>query len=329
MNFIRKNKDKENENDIYNIPCIYSFYEPNTNKQYQYKEDNILINGINSKNQGFIDMLLTINDKYYINKNQQKNHIINNKLLLNNEIKNNSKINKINNNDRILLFSDLNKCADEDNILEFIKIVEDCNSYNGFIKEIYDGYYLICKSDNFDNDRIKIKDDKSNRPNRKDKFDNNTLKIFDIYFNQVIHVKENISSIFSVCHKSYQDKKGHKIVQLIITAKTELHLILVNLDEKNYKFINKYGIKNIFGFNCFEMNPSNHIIIGKNGVINLLNAFNKSKIKESNIISKKAYFNGLKINDNILAITSNSVYPGGEDILSFCNQKKKKNYKKY
>ena len=161
-------------------------------------------------------MLLTINDKYYINKNQQKNHIINNQLLLNNEINNNSKINKINNNDKILLFNDLNKYADEDNILEFIKVVEDCNSYNGFIKEIYDGYYLICKSDNFDNDRFKTKDtkdNKSNRANKKDKFDNNTLKIFDIYFNQVIHIEENISSIFSVCHKSNRDKKGHKTLQ--------------------------------------------------------------------------------------------------------------------
>jgi hypothetical protein len=86
----------------------------------------------------------------------------------------------------------------------------------------------------------------------------------------------------------------------------------------------KYNIRNIFGFNCFEINSENHIIIGQKGIINYHNLYDNKNLEVKPINQNIAYFGGLRINKNFLVITSNSVYPGGKDILSFCNTKKKR-----
>lgn len=53
---------------IYSIKCIYTFYEPIKNEPICFKDEDILINGINTISQGFYYFLISINDESYKNK---------------------------------------------------------------------------------------------------------------------------------------------------------------------------------------------------------------------------------------------------------------------
>ena len=70
-------KENYNNNDsTYNISCLYIFYDPIDNSIYKYKDENILINGTNSLNQGFQFMLYQINSECYKNLEYKKFDII-------------------------------------------------------------------------------------------------------------------------------------------------------------------------------------------------------------------------------------------------------------
>ena len=62
---IRKEEYNNNSNSTYNISCFYTFYDPIRISTYKYKDENILINATNSKNQGFQFMLYQKNNECY------------------------------------------------------------------------------------------------------------------------------------------------------------------------------------------------------------------------------------------------------------------------
>ena len=70
---------------------------------------------------------------------------------------------------------------------------------------------------------------------------------------------------------------------------------------------------------CIEMNENNYIMGGFRGAFYYHNFFGSKIEIEQNKFSDKSYRNGIKINDNIIALSSNSVIPEGEDILLFYN----------
>ena len=61
--------NKEDFNDsnqyLYNITCLYIFYDPIDDKTFKYKDDNILCNGTNSNSQGFTFLIEDINHEKY------------------------------------------------------------------------------------------------------------------------------------------------------------------------------------------------------------------------------------------------------------------------
>ena len=68
-----KEIDNNNTNDnIANITCIYVFYEPINNTEKAYRENNILINGLNSLLQGFEFLKIDINSDLYKNIEYKK-----------------------------------------------------------------------------------------------------------------------------------------------------------------------------------------------------------------------------------------------------------------
>ena len=70
-------KENYNNNDsTYNISFLYTFYDPIDNSIHKYKDENILINGTNSLNQGFQFMLYQINSECYKNLEYKKFDII-------------------------------------------------------------------------------------------------------------------------------------------------------------------------------------------------------------------------------------------------------------
>ena len=54
---------KENDDNVYNVTCIYTFSDPIKNEKSQFKEDNIFING--TKSEGFKNLLSAINNESY------------------------------------------------------------------------------------------------------------------------------------------------------------------------------------------------------------------------------------------------------------------------
>ena len=54
---------KENDDNVYNVSCIYTFSDPIRNEKSQFKEDNIFING--TKSEGFKNLLSAINNESY------------------------------------------------------------------------------------------------------------------------------------------------------------------------------------------------------------------------------------------------------------------------
>jgi hypothetical protein len=54
---------KENDDNVYNVSCIYTFSDPIKNEKSQFKEDNIFING--TKSDGFKNLLSAINNETF------------------------------------------------------------------------------------------------------------------------------------------------------------------------------------------------------------------------------------------------------------------------
>ena len=362
LNFKKEEKKEEeiedNNKDIYNIRCTYIFEDYFT--KIQCTDCDILINSIYSKSLGLHYFLYQIQNTIYrnpeiqnnqnnipnnIKKNIPNNSIIkNNKEIneqsLNDETRENSRINQsinyVNNLDdstrdhslstvsnlkkladdstrdqSFSIVSNLKKLADEDAIIEFIKIVEKENNYNGFIKEMSNGHYLTYKSDN-------------------------SLTIYNTNFFQVMNIKQNKGTLFGACERVYHKEEDKNKMQIIVSAKNELVLITIDLHQNIHKIHSSYDVSHINCLNCFEIKESNYILLGSKCGIHYINLFDsqgnkkerKKKNKKNNdiekfIIVEKAYFGGLKINDNIYIMTSNSIFPGGEDSLFFYNTKKK------
>ncbi len=206
-------------------------------------------------------MMSDINKKRYNNIEYQENHqnINNQKNLIDEksnieETKEKSDYNSIlknisNNNGIVLNFNDstreqtffttfdLNRVADKLKIIEFIKIVEYNNNYNGFIKEINNGYYLTCSSDN-------------------------ELKIYDIFFNLVMHIKGNKESVFDACERVYHDDKDKNKIQIIASAKKELNIFKVDLEQKNCT-IRSFDVGGIHYIDLFNQNTRQNEVVEK------------------------------------------------------------------
>ena len=320
LNFEKQNES--NDNNILNILCLYEFYEPISNGRILFKDNNILIYGTNSMYQGFEFLITEINSEYYKDlkyeeenpkndsKNKKNNNSNNIKL---NEIKYNSQknskiINDLNNvsknlsddstrDQTYIIPTEINKKAKKENILEFIKIVEKNNKFNGFINQLNNGHYIICKSDN-------------------------SINLYDIYFNHLMEINGLNESIFNVCERINRDeKKNNKKYEIITCANNSVYLILIDLINLKYS-IKSHNLSHI-NLNCLEMKTSNCVILSPKGLIHYIDLLANKSVKQ-NIVTDEVFIGAIRITENILALTSNSILPNGNDKLIFYNIKSKK-----
>lgn len=291
----------KNINSKPNISCIYTFFEPFTNKKYSFIEDNILINGTNSNLQGFQFMIFQINNLCYENIKE----IYNNRNKKENEGNNNNILKGENSKKEILIddtenFFFFKKTANEDKIIEFIKIIESSNNYIGLIKELNNGNYISYKN-------------------------NKTIILYDTYFNRI--KDHNFDSIINITEiTNYEDDNNKDISKIVISAGKDI--ILMKIDFKTSKIETKtINLSDIYSINFFEIKKNNYIITGNNICIHTLDLFNSNSNNngvKKNIIESKSYFGGIKINENTIALSSNSLKLGGEDKLIFYNAKTKR-----
>ena len=317
---IRKEDNDNNSDSTYNISCIYTFYDPINNSAYTYREKNILINGTNSPNQGFQYMLYNINSEFYKNLEYQEFDIKNKLESTNNERQNQEeKLSNINFEDKrkekelipsneekstsiqsYFLEPELSRTAEEDLILEFIKIIGRNQNSAENIYETQNGNY-ICG------------------------YSNNSLIILDNKFCKIIQIKDLNDCAFSICEKKCLNKKtiDKDKIELLCCTNQVLTLIDIDLNNLNYN-IKTFEIQNRTNLICIEMRENNYVISGIGGTYYYVGLFNKANGVNQSIINEKTYRSGIKINDNIIALASNSLLPRGENKLIFYNIKSKK-----
>ena len=347
--------------DKYNIEAIYTMYDPkNENvKLSSYKDENILIRGTESNLQGFNFMISDINQDKYKGLDYLVNKPINDEVK-----KENSKNTKI--------IPGISNIASEEKILQIIKIIENKNSDNGFIKEINNDFFIYVRSDN-----IVVLLDKHFNPIMEinDYYNSKIVNACDLLPEkeniQIVNENENINeNVYekpveffkksylkddskSISNKSTRDKsfsqrneipdnketpKGNgneKPIQykmpdnlkIVLCSNKYFFLTNINLKEKKTE-TKKLDISRIFGFSSIEIKNNNYLITGKNCTSYIIDLFTNANPQENVYIDGESYFNSIRINERSIALVSNSVYPGAEDVLKFFNLKKKKYYQR-
>lgn len=308
-----KEKEKENlnNNNINNITAYYTFFDPFNNWAFKYKDENVLINKTNSMLQGFEFLLHDINcDKYKNIKYSEKQYDNqDNKILEHDPIYNNKII--YNNNE-------FEKRASEFSIIEFIKIIDKTKYSADFIRLLSNGYYIVGSK--------------------------NILYIYDNHFliKQYLTMECN-DWVYSICErvlykKNLQNKNNNiQILCFMNNFIGYLEYDLIN-KTKNLSFIetksqSKKKSKNDkdktkISYNIgFEMREFNYVFAGINDAIYCLNFLGNQNQVEQMKISEQTFKSGIKLNENIVALASNRVLPGGEDKLIFYNVKSKKKNK--
>ena len=319
LKFTKEKYNNNTNSNIDNITCEYVFYEPINNTAKTYREDNILINGINSYAQGFVFMLYEINTDIYKNieyKYNPKNQIDNKNLKNDNISSNKDKVDTNKNENENIEVKDNN-----------INIFEESNKMNSYYDNLFSGinaskYSII--------DFIQIIGTHENSANFIIELDNNyclsggcekTLILYE-KMTEKTKIKDLDDWTYKVTEKLSYDEKNNKI-QLICCTNKELIILYIDKMSLRTDF-KKYQLPKRTISNCIEMKENNMIIMGHGGVSYFIDIFNKNNQLSEYKISEKTFRGGIRINDKTVVLTSNSVLLNGEDILLFYNIKTKK-----
>ena len=195
--------------------------------------------------------------------------------------------------------------------IENIEILE-------FIKELSTGYFIIGGMNDclylFDERlkniirTIKLKE-KIKLTSTKEKTINNTCVEKEIYINV-----KNIIEIDS----NKNDKKS----DIIICSKTEIIYLTLNK--------NKYSPKKKLSIpceGCIRLSNGNYLLYGEKGISKCRGEIlfdENQKNYEIKFKNKKNYKGGIKIEDDLIALTSNEIFPNGENSLYFYDAKEEK-----
>ena len=191
----------------------------------------------------------------------------------------------------------LSKKANDDQIIEIIDIIENKNGDNGFIKEINKEYFIYVRSDNI----IILIDVQFNQVMKINDYENNKILNVIEFFRE----KENIPENKETSKENEKLKKSKKTDELKIAVFCNNYFFITKINLKEEKTeTKKYDINKIFWFSSLEFKKNTEFI--------------------KNQISSKKYFNSIRINENIIALSSNSNVPGGSDVIEFSYLKNKK-----
>ena len=294
-------KNSETYNDgIYDIDALYIFYEPWTNKEFSYREENVLIYGTESNLQGFNFMVYDINQEKYRNPMYKEidKYVKDIKKL---EFSNNSSSTSSNS---LKESPYIYKRARDISVLEIVKIIENKSSFNSFIKELINGFFVYMKNDN-------------------------TLQLLNEKYNPIIEIKDYRDKILSICDifqdsgRNIEKKKKGGELKIVLVSNRSLFLTTVDLDKLD-TYTKELDVSHIYCFKSIEMKKNNYILVGKKCTSYFTDLFLSKEPRENRLFEEKSFFNSIKINENVFALVSNKIFPNGEDELMFYNLKKKK-----
>ena len=198
-------------------------------------------------------------------------------------------------------------------ILQFEEIIgnhnEEIKYHNTaeFIKELSNHYFVSGGTDN-----------KINIYNKED--------FSRVYINE--QSKDIFSDIkdwtYNICEKSGNEEDTNNTknkIEIITCSNKEIILIILdflNNKEVEYK-IKKYELPDMTCTNCIKMSPTGFIIIGLSNSFYFTDIFDNSSITNMSVVKEKTFRDGIKINDYLIALTSNKVAVNGEDNLLLYN----------
>ena len=314
-----------NKNVIYNISCIYTFYNPINKSKKSLKDYNILINQTYSNSNGFLYMMEEINNEsfksleYEFNENNQKllseqnNNIISKLNIIQPFQNNNYSIINYNGNDN---HNSLNNIFIEDNNNYSTKPSTDVDIFNieAEQEEIIVPIKVINKKENLAyflmelNNGLFISYGKENK-----------LIVYD--YKYISHeIKQLKESIYNISEKQ---SNNANITEIIVCCSYNIYLIYLDNKKCQFFFFEKYEISNMHFFLCYELKKNHYVISGETSTIYcedfFINKNSKSKFENIEVLNNDVFRSGIKINDNIVALSSNSVIKHGQDNLSFYN----------
>ena len=144
---------------------------------------------------------------------------------------------------------------------------------------------------------------------------NSKLFLYNKSFQIVLEIgiKEWVYNIYE-----YESTKENEI-NILVCCGVELLFIIINIVDYTYK-IQKYILEDYTFISLFQIGNNNFVISGQKGTIFIQNLF--SGIERKNKYSRlfnQFYRGGIKVNDSIIAFTSNRISPDEEDKLIFYN----------
>ena len=146
--------------------------------------------------------------------------------------------------------------------------------------------------------------------------------MYNQYYN-IIGKKEDLGEyIYNI---SERQSDSENMIEIIVCCLKNIYLIKLNKKDLNFSKQFPIQIPNMSCFLCLETQKNQYIASGETSTIYCENIFKDEKVKPStNKISNNVYRSGIKINDKIIALTSNSIIKNGKDNLSIFNTETKK-----
>ena len=148
------------------------------------------------------------------------------------------------------------------------------------------------------------------------------IEVYDHSFNKIKSIsfeKQQCTTYSdSICEINLNETK------IFLGSKTVYALLNLN----NFEFPRTYQLPvGIYCNQLIEIKKENYIMMGFNGAFHKKGLLNNTL--PENILDENIYItNGIKINENLVALSSNSIFNKGKDKLFIYNFNEKKKYKK-
>ena len=276
----------EENNSLFNISCKYKFYPINRRETLSFIDNNVLDSCIWENLEGLYYLLYEINDEKYKNILFQKDlnifKIIKEKDDLEKKLEENKEMET---EENTIPLSELCKLseASEYEIIKFIKKIGKHKYYAEFIKQLSNGYFIsggACKY----------------------------LYIYDQNFKKINDINIHTYPI-NVYEKEYN--KNSNNLKLISYSKEQINIITLDLNQEC-----NYDVNDILGKSASVL-----LEIRDNYFINntIGGYFVDYLFKDFQKVLNSSYKVGLKINDKIIALTSNEIIPKGKNEIILYN----------
>ena len=296
-------KTQSVENEKYNICASYKILNNNSDI-INFEDKDILGKDLN-KLSGFLSMVNKINPIQYQSNSSQITAVSS---FINNN-------NSVNNSSANLNFSDINRKLyfDTKNINE--NILEEINDDECNCFEIIKYNKILYKHNQSVNFFLQLKDEYFVSAG-----DDKEILLYDIDYdnNNELKVITKIPNLEEILYNISEKKpENEDNIELIACYTRNIYLIVINKKDGFKHIERKYEIPKIITMFCMNID-SNYILCGIDNGMNVVDLFNDLlSSKKMFKLTTHSFDSGIIIKDDIVALISNNLLPGGENQIVF------------